>query len=63
MDRWKPKEIKQMEIESNANRPVLPNTTNVLIATRDEIMKQIFDKPPRKSNPLDLIEGDFTKNP
>lgn len=57
------KEIKQMEIESNANRPVLPNTTNVLIATRDEIMKQIFDKPPRKSNPLDLIEGDFTKNP
>lgn len=54
------KEIKQMEIESNANRPVLPNTTNVLIATRDEIMKQMFDKP-RKSNQLDLIEGEFTK--
>jgi hypothetical protein len=55
------KEIKQMEIESNANRPMLPNTTNVLIATRDEIMKQMFDKPSRKSNPLDLIEGEFTK--
>jgi hypothetical protein len=55
------KEIKQMEIESNANRPVLPNTTNVLIATRDEIMKQMFDKTPRKSNSLDLIEGEFTK--
>jgi hypothetical protein len=55
------KEIKQMEIESNANRPILPNTTNVLIATRDEIMKQMFDKPPRKSNSLDLIEGEFTK--
>jgi hypothetical protein len=55
------KEIKQMEIESNANRPILPNTTNVLIATRDEIMKQMFDKPSRKSNQLDLIEGEFTK--
>jgi hypothetical protein len=55
------KEIKQMEIESNANRPILPSTTNVLIATRDEIMKQMFDKPSRKSNQLDLIEGEFTK--
>jgi hypothetical protein len=55
------KEIKQMEIESNANRPMLPNTTNVLIATRDEIMKQMFDKPPRKSSSLDLIEGEFKK--
>jgi hypothetical protein len=32
----------------------------VLIATRDEVMKQLFDKP-KKSNTLDLIEGDFTK--
>jgi hypothetical protein len=53
-------EIKKMEIESNATRPVLPNTTNVLIATRDEIMKQIFDKPPKKTSGLDLIEGEFT---
>lgn len=56
------KEIKQMEIESNANRPILPNTTNVLIATRDEIMKQMFDKPSKKTNTLDLIEGEFTKD-
>jgi hypothetical protein len=55
------KEIKQMEIESNENRPILPNTTNVLIATRDEIMKQMFDKPSRKTNSLDLIEGEFKK--
>lgn len=54
-------EIKKMEIEANANRPILPNTTNVLIATRDEVMKQIFDKPTKKSNQLDLIEGEFTK--
>lgn len=57
------KEIKQMEIESNANRPMLPNTTNVLIATRDEIMKQMFDKPtPKKINDAELIEGEFTKD-
>jgi len=55
------KEIKQMEIESNENRPILPNTTNVLIATRDEIMKQMFDKPSKKTNTLDLIEGEFRK--
>jgi hypothetical protein len=56
------KEIKQMEIESNVNRPILPNTTNVLIATRDEIMKQIFNKPSKKTNSLDLIEGEFIKD-
>jgi hypothetical protein len=54
-------EIKKMEIEANINRPMLPNTTNVLIATRDEVMKQLFDKPTRKSNGLELIEGEFTK--
>jgi hypothetical protein len=55
-------ELKKMEIESNANRPILPNTTNVVIATRDEIMKQLFEKPSKKiSAPLDLIEGEFDK--
>lgn len=54
-------ELKKMEIESNANRPMLPNTTNVVIATRDEIMKQLFDKPVKKAAPLELIEGDFDK--
>ena len=52
-------QLKKMEIEANANRPMLPNTTNVLIATRDEVMKQIFDKP--KKPTIDLIEGEFTK--
>jgi hypothetical protein len=54
-------EIKKMELEANANRPMLPNTTNVLIATRDEVMKQLFDKPAKKSNGLELIEGEFTR--
>jgi hypothetical protein len=53
-------EIKKMEIEANVNRPMLPNTTNVLIATRDEVMKQLFDKPSKKGSGLDLIEGEFT---
>jgi arsenate reductase-like glutaredoxin family protein len=54
-------EIKKMEIEANAERPILPNTTNVLIATRDEVMKQIFDKPTKRPT-IDLIEGEFTKD-
>jgi hypothetical protein len=54
-------ELKKMEIESNANRPMLPNTTNVVIATRDEIMKQFFDKSTKKPNTPELIEGVFEK--
>ena len=41
-------EMKKLEIAANSKKPVLPNTTNVLIATRDEIMNQLFDKPPRR---------------
>jgi hypothetical protein len=54
-------EIKKMEIEANANRPVLPNTTNVLIATRDEVMKQLFDKPIKKISD-EIIDAEFDKN-
>lgn len=52
-------EIKKMEIDANANRPILPNTTNVLIATRDEVMKQLFDKP--KKEKLEILDVDYTK--
>jgi hypothetical protein len=54
-------EIKKMEIEANANRPMLPNTTNVLIATRDEVMKQLFDKPVKKSAG-EILDADFEKH-
>jgi len=54
-------EIKKMEIEANINRPMLPNTTNVLIATRDEVMKQLFDKPTRKSAG-EIVDADFEKH-
>lgn len=53
-------EIKKMEIEANVNRPLLPNTTNVLIATRDEVMKQLFDKP--KKEKLEILDADYTKD-
>ena len=52
-------EIKKMEIEANANRPMLPNTTNVLIATRDEVMKQLFDKPAKKPAG-EILDADFS---
>ena len=53
-------EIKKMEIEANINRPLLPNTTNVLIATRDEVMKQLFDK--HKKEKLEIVDADFEKH-
>jgi len=55
-------ELKKMEIESSLKNNKLPQTTNVLIATRDEIMSQLFDKTPKKSNNIDLIEGEFEKS-
>lgn len=53
-------EIKKMEIEANINRPMLPNTTNVLIATRDEVMKQLFDKPKKVTG--EIVDADFEKH-
>jgi hypothetical protein len=41
-------EMKKLEIAANSKKPVLPNTTNVVIATRDAIMDQLFDKPSRR---------------
>jgi hypothetical protein len=55
-------EIKKMEIEANASRPILPNTTNVLIATRDEVMNQLFDKPKKGLPDKSVIEGEFTED-
>jgi len=55
-------EIKKMEIEANANRPLIPNTTNVMIATRDQVLAQIFDKTSdKKQDKLEYIEGEFSK--
>ncbi len=56
------KEIKKMEIEANSKLPKLPQQTNVLIATRDEIMSQLFDKSPSKKSIKDeIIDGDYER--
>jgi hypothetical protein len=54
--------IKEMEIAANVDRPLLPNsTTNVLIATRDEIMSQIFNPKLPKKEKLEILDADYTK--
>jgi hypothetical protein len=53
--------IKEMEIAANVDRPLLPNTTNVLIATRDEIMSQIFNPKLAKKQPLEIVDAEFSK--
>jgi hypothetical protein len=56
------KEIKKMEIEANSKMPKLPQQTNVLIATRDEIMSQLFDsKSPKKAIKDEVIDGDYER--
>jgi len=54
-------ETKKMEIAANAGKPALGNTTNVLIATRDEIMSKLFDEKPSKKEKLEILDADFTK--
>jgi len=50
------------KVEANGNKAsLLPQTTNVLIATRDEIMTKLFDKGSKKEK-MELIEGEFTKD-
>ena len=51
-------EMKKLEIAANSKKPVLPNTTNVLIATRDEILNQLFDKPSRREK-IQLTDSDI----
>lgn len=54
-------ELKKLEISANnKNLKQLPQTTNVLIATRDEIMSQLFDKS-KKSVTEEVIDGDYER--
>ena len=40
--------IEMKKIEAEGRKALPPATTNVLIATRDEIMTKIFEKGPKK---------------
>ena len=54
-------QIKKMEIESNSHLSKLsPQTNNIVIATRDEIMERIFDKN-NKREKLQIIDSEITK--
>jgi hypothetical protein len=48
------KELKQMEV--TAVKSLKPATTNVLIATRDEVMSKLYDKTSKREK-IELIEG------
>ena len=53
--------IKSKIFISNSKLLKLPQQTNVLIATRDEIMNQIFNKPPKKQIIDEVIDGDYER--
>ena len=56
-------EVKKLELAAKDSIiSKIPQTTNVLIATRDEIMSQMFDtKLSKKPTSVDMIEGDFER--
>jgi hypothetical protein len=50
-------EIKKMEIESNSHlSKLMPQTNNIVIATRDEIMEKMFDKTPKREK-IQLLDS------
>lgn len=50
-------EIKKMEIESNSHlSKLIPQTNNIVIATRDEIMEKMFDKTPKREK-IQLLDS------
>lgn len=55
-------ETKKMELAANSGKPALGNTTNVLIATRDEIMSKLFDEKPSKKEKLEILDVEYTKD-
>lgn len=55
-------QMKKMEIESNSHLSKMnPQTNNIVIATRDEIMERIFDKSSNKREKLQIIDSEITK--
>ena len=46
-----------MEIESNSHlSKLMPQTNNIVIATRDEIMEKMFDKTPKREK-IQLLDS------
>lgn len=53
--------IEVAKLEAEGYKALHTNTTNVLVATRDEIMTKLFDKPGKKDK-LELVDVDYTKD-
>ena len=52
-------EIKKLELESNSHlSKLVPQTNNIVIATRDEIMQKMFEKPSKKEK-IQLIDSEI----
>jgi hypothetical protein len=53
--------IEVAKLETEGYKALHNNTTNVLVATRQEIMEKLFDKPSNKKEKLELIDADYSK--
>lgn len=53
--------IEVAKLEAEGYKALHNNTTNVLVATRDEIMEKLFDKSSNKKTKLELVDGDYSK--
>jgi hypothetical protein len=53
-------EVAKVEANGNKALPFGSQTNNIMIATRDDVMKKLFDKDSKKDK-IDLLEGEFTK--
>jgi hypothetical protein len=54
-------EVAKVEASGNKSLPIGNQTNNIMIATRDEVMNKLFDRPSNKKDKVELIEGEFTK--
>jgi hypothetical protein len=51
-------EIKKLELESNSHlSKLVPQTNNIVIATRDEIMQKMFEKPASKKEKIQIMDS------
>jgi len=54
-------EVAKVEATGSKALPIGTQTNNIMIATRDDVMKKLFDKDTIKKDKLELLEGEFTK--
>ena len=54
-------EVAKVEASGTKALPIGTQTNNIMIATRDEVMNKLFDRPSGKKEKIELIEGEFSK--